>query len=43
PATYPVQLVKENSVYINQAKVDELGLTIPEEIKADAVFVELAE
>ena len=43
PATYPVQLVKENSVYINQAKVDELGLTIPEEVKADAVFVELAE
>ncbi|CZR09119.1 tryptophan ABC transporter substrate-binding protein [Trichococcus collinsii] len=43
PATYPVQLVKENSVYINQAKVDELGLTIPEEVKADAMFVELAE
>ncbi|HRF51733.1 MAG TPA: ABC transporter substrate binding protein, partial [Trichococcus flocculiformis] len=34
PATYPVQLVKENSVYINQAKVDELGLTIPEDVKA---------
>ena len=40
PATYPVQFVTKNDVYINQAKADALGLTIPADIAKDAIYVE---
>ncbi|MDK2780591.1 MAG: hypothetical protein PWP61_888, partial [Trichococcus sp.] len=38
-ATYPVQYATGIQLVINQAKADQLGITIPDDIAQNAIFV----